>query len=243
MSKKSKQAKSGVPAEVITTKEKREAQEQASQPAMSLTMRDVIREAAVASAYEDQGKSYGKSVSAHLLTISHSFSKSEAFLAACAIQEDWFTSDEGQADILSLYGKEGLDTVPDGKVPRAWTQAKSDIKSAMNNDKMDHRKFNTVSKLKNELNKQRKLAKAKDKPSITVSGLNLPAGFSSSLMTLIRALSETPPDVLPNALETGTKIIEQCAQDYQLAVAGIMKAHKARPAQTKDDKPAEQVAA
>ena len=113
---------------------------------VKLTMRAVIKEAVeVESSIEglrEQAKELNGGVSQHLLQVAQGFKGAKSFVSACEVQEAWIKSEEA--------GKHKVD-----KLPRCWSQAKSNIKAAFN-FKMDLGSYKTEHSMRNDLNDKRK---------------------------------------------------------------------------------------
>lgn len=132
-----------------------------------LTMRDVLIEAVqVETSIEDlraEVKNLAGGVSEHLLTVAKGFRNVTAFLSACEIDERWIKSDEA--------GTNKVD-----KLPRCWTQAKSNIKQAF--------KFNMdLSSYKNEFNMRTDLNKKREEAKGTTGGEKAQAALKDVIDT------------------------------------------------------------
>jgi hypothetical protein len=118
------------------------------------TLRNVAVEAAIADVQKDYAKESGTMVSQHIMTIAKTFPNVDGFLAACSIEEDFLKSPAGMQTVLDAFRKEGIKEQFSGNCPRAWSQAKSNIKKAwqLGINPSDHE---TESSMRAELNKKR----------------------------------------------------------------------------------------
>ena len=111
-----------------------------------LTMRDVLIEAVqVETSIEDlrtEVKNLSGGVSQHLLKVAQGFTTAKAFLSACEIDEAWIKSDDAYANKVD-------------KLPRCWTQAKSNIKAAFKHG-LDLSSYEKEFDMRKDLNDKRK---------------------------------------------------------------------------------------
>lgn len=127
-------------------------QNQQTETSTLLTMRDVMLEAVAAQAMLDDGKDSQKAVSQHLMVSARRYIDGatnkldvEMFLTACKQEENYIKSDAAGANKVD-------------RIPRCWTQAKSNIKAAAEFDisPADHK---TEASMRKALNEARKAAK------------------------------------------------------------------------------------
>lgn len=187
-----------------------------------LTLRNVAVEAAIADVLKEQGKGYGTACSEHLLKLAQTFEQPDTFLAACEVEENFLTSDAGKQMVQEAFKREHLIGAEfTGKVPKTWSQAKSNIKQAWRAG-IDPKAHSTESALRKELNEKRKAAKPESK-------------VDSTLEVLGKAIKMLPPDKQDAAM---VEVVKLTTKYYEAAKALLADKVPAPIAEAAPAKPA-----
>ena len=140
----------------------------------TLTFNDVILEAVGAQAEMD---SIRGSVSDHLLTVAKTIKGIEPFLEKCKLAEEFIRS--GKAKANQLGEKDSL--------PRCWTQAKSNIKKALEAG-INIKQYDTESALRKKLNDVRKGVKKAQDSAIAIDSEESGAFEDAALQDEVKKL-------------------------------------------------------
>jgi len=179
-----------------------------------LTLRDVIIEAIHAQTDIDTANELVQestsSVSNHLLVVAKNFHDAGKFIEACKVQEDFIKSKEA--------GKNQAD-----KLPRCWTNAKSNIKRALELG-FDLSEYKTESELRKAVTEKRqKESEGDSKPVIDPKLLNSDdEGNDPRLIQYVNALMKKLAEVTGDGVDEAIEVIDNTINEIDRIILALV---------------------
>lgn len=133
----------------------------------SVTTRDLLVAAFKIDANITETKSQSGGLSGYVFELAQKYQDADSFLSAIEREEDFFKSDHGRSFLkqrkvpFEVSDKTGLP-----KLPRCWSQYKSNIKQGWSKFDLDPSNYDSESEYRAALNEARKAAKAEDNTEV-----------------------------------------------------------------------------